>query len=157
MIDTKEGIDFMPFPNEGLTAEVHICDLDQGVVNAAKRVCVPADAKVGYLKTAFCAIPEVRASDPQHLRFLYDRYKDENHAEYWDNDEVEIKSLTRYNRENLSIHVDVGSLETLAEDRQIADIKETKFWRIIERKKFGFELRVDLPPTCEYTAKEGRG
>ncbi|KAI6198417.1 Ubiquitin carboxyl-terminal hydrolase [Aphelenchoides fujianensis] len=153
MIDTKDGADFYPFPTsgQGITTEVHICNLDTELVLAAKRVCVPADAKVGDLKTAFCAIAEVRESDPEHLRFLYDRYRDENHfPDLWEDDEVEIKTHSRYHRENLSIFVDVGSPETLAEDRAIADFKETKFCRAIERKKFGFQapeyFRVALAP-----------
>jgi hypothetical protein len=64
----------------------------------------------------------------------------------WSENTAEIKALTRQIRnENIQLHVDVGSLEILERDRSITAFNETLMNKILERKKFSYQLTVRLP------------
>ncbi|KAI6184460.1 Ubiquitin carboxyl-terminal hydrolase [Aphelenchoides bicaudatus] len=149
MLDTKQGTHFYEIPPPGSckTADVHLVDLDNSHVVPAKRVCFDYNMCVADLKGHLCVIPQVRISNPLHLRVVFDAYQDRNQPMVlWDEGQVEICKLARMIRgENLQLFIDIGSADLLEKDRSVEKYENSLMFEILERKKYSMRLIVWFP------------
>uniref|UniRef100_A0A915CZR3 USP domain-containing protein n=1 Tax=Ditylenchus dipsaci TaxID=166011 RepID=A0A915CZR3_9BILA len=67
-----------------------------------------------------------------------------------DSDTQQIGSLEMPSYGKVQMYIDVGPSDLLALDREGKDIRESKMFKIIERKKFSTKLKIILPSFSDY-------
>uniref|UniRef100_A0A915CYT7 USP domain-containing protein n=1 Tax=Ditylenchus dipsaci TaxID=166011 RepID=A0A915CYT7_9BILA len=161
---------FYQFPTKNFkTYEVNVVDIKDESIKLFKRVCLSDALTIKEVKTilrgtikSFMIRSLTYEIDPnedmelalktESLRIVIDKghLEDTSPLIVVDSDTQQIGSLEMPSYGKVQMYIDFGPSDLLALDREGKDIRESKMFKIIERKKFSTKLKIILPSFSDY-------
>ncbi|KAI1718547.1 ubiquitin carboxyl-terminal hydrolase domain-containing protein [Ditylenchus destructor] len=168
MLDTKpSNFSFYSFPEKnGRTFEVHSVDLRQGNVELTKRMCLNMNDPINKVRECLQIVAENYSmkseyhmmseqndylnQDYENMRLVIDRvHSYDDTIIFVDSETPDLAHICSAFYGKIQLYIDVGPADLLAADRE-KEFRESKMFKIIDRKKFSLKMRIVLPSAADY-------
>uniref|UniRef100_A0A7E4V7V7 USP domain-containing protein n=1 Tax=Panagrellus redivivus TaxID=6233 RepID=A0A7E4V7V7_PANRE len=126
-------------------------DITHNLVRSCKRICSTDVEMVYHLRHRIKALFPQTGVDGIPCRIVLDNMIDDGSPmKLIDDDSQTVGELLKYKFHNMRFYIDCGDPERLKADRLVENFIDSQMCRIIEKKKFGIHVMIQLPSDADY-------